>query len=372
MENIKLLFCGDFVLKSSSNLSLSPYLVDLFKESTIKVCNFEAPVDNNGESIKKSGPSLSQSKDSPTILENIGFNVIQLANNHIFDYKKEGYDESISQFKNSLLIGAGKFEDAYSLKTINVENKIIGFMSLSQYEFGVLGIDAKSEDYGVAWINHPIVNSKIIEAKKIVDYLFILPHAGVEEIDAPLPEWRNRYKEFIDLGADAVIASHPHVPQGWELYNNKPIFYSLGNFYFDAINSNNPYWNKSLIVLINILEDGRIDFKVENIKFENNKIVEDNSDEIKLHNNTICDLLKDEYKYNEYINNIVLSLWKSYYIYFLRGLHTVNYKSGFKELMKSFYCIFFRKPDIPILINNLRCESHRWTILRALNLLNKS
>lgn len=111
--------------------------------------------------------------------------------------------------------------------------------------------------------------------------------------------------------------------------------------------------------------------QIENIKFENNTIVEDNSDEIKHHISNICELLKDESKYNEYINNIVLSLWKTYYIYFLRGLHTVNYKSGFKEFLKSFYCIFFRKPDLSILINNLRCESHRWTILRALQLLSK-
>ena len=38
---------------------------------------------------------------------------------------------------------------------------------------------------------------------------------------------------FIDAGADAVIGHHPHVAQGMEVYKNKPIFYSLGNFVFD-------------------------------------------------------------------------------------------------------------------------------------------
>jgi poly-gamma-glutamate synthesis protein (capsule biosynthesis protein) len=42
--------------------------------------------------------------------------------------------------------------------------------------------------------------------------------------------------ELIDYGADVVIGSHPHVPQGFEMYNGKPIFYSLGNFIFDQSN----------------------------------------------------------------------------------------------------------------------------------------
>jgi poly-gamma-glutamate synthesis protein (capsule biosynthesis protein) len=39
--------------------------------------------------------------------------------------------------------------------------------------------------------------------------------------------------ELIDYGADVVIGSHPHVTQGIEMYNGKPIFYSLGDFIFD-------------------------------------------------------------------------------------------------------------------------------------------
>ena len=55
-------------------------------------------------------------------------------------------------------------------------------------------------------------------------------HAGLEKVNYPLPEFREQYKRFIDYGADAIIAHHPHVVQGWEYYNNKLIAYSLGNF----------------------------------------------------------------------------------------------------------------------------------------------
>ena len=68
--------------------------------------------------------------------------------------------------------------------------------------------------------------------KKEVDFIIFFAHAGLEHYDVPLVEWRERYKRLCDLGVDAVVATHPHVPQGYEKYNNKYIFYSLGNFYF--------------------------------------------------------------------------------------------------------------------------------------------
>lgn len=48
------------------------------------------------------------------------------------------------------------------------------------------------------------------------DYLIVFNHGGVEYMDVPLPEWRDVYRLWIEMGADAVIASHPHVPQGYE------------------------------------------------------------------------------------------------------------------------------------------------------------
>lgn len=39
--------------------------------------------------------------------------------------------------------------------------------------------------------------------------------------------------QLIDAGADVVLGSHPHVVQPMEIYHNKAIFYSLGNFLFD-------------------------------------------------------------------------------------------------------------------------------------------
>ena len=368
---IKICFCGDFVSKEPEMLTISKDIGSIFNNSDILACNFEAPLRANGEAIYKSGPSIFQSDNAPAVLEKIGFNLIQLANNHIFDFSKAGYTATANSFKNAIIIGAGIFEDAYKIKTITIQNKKIGFLSLTHCEFGTLGLNSNVNDFGTAWINHPRVNKIIEEGKKTVDYLFILPHAGIEDIDAPLPEWRMRYKEFIDLGADGVIASHPHVPQGWEEYKGKQIFYSLGNLYFDSTGKHGEYWNKSLVVEINIDDQGELNYVVHNIKFGNNSISFDNSHEIKKHNKYLCQLLSDQEQYVKYINKTVLALFDEYKLYFLRGLGAASFNVKFVTMLHSSYTMLFKKPATQLLINNLQCESHRWCILRALELYTK-
>ncbi len=55
-------------------------------------------------------------------------------------------------------------------------------------------------------------------------------HAASEFCPWPSPQLRNFYHSLVDAGADVVHGHHAHVPQGWETYQGKPIFYGLGNF----------------------------------------------------------------------------------------------------------------------------------------------
>jgi poly-gamma-glutamate capsule biosynthesis protein CapA/YwtB (metallophosphatase superfamily) len=54
-------------------------------------------------------------------------------------------------------------------------------------------------------------------------------HWGNEYEDIPLQSQRDRARRIIDAGADAIIGHHPHIPQGIEIYKQRPILYSLGN-----------------------------------------------------------------------------------------------------------------------------------------------
>lgn len=285
------------------------------------------------------------------------------------DQDKEGCETSIRAFKeDTLIIGAGDFKDAYNLRVVEKDGIKVGLLCLVHKEFGALGLDSKPSDYGTAWINHPLVNKTILNAKKECDLLIVLPHAGVEDVVVPLPEWRARYKEFIDMGADTVIASHPHTPQGWEEYNGKKIFYSLGNFFFQLFsNQHGENWYKGLIVEMDINEDMQLSFEVHNTRFSETSLELDESAECKLYNGYLCELLNEEDKYWKYLNTTLKSLWIEYKLYLLRGLGAVSPTTNMHILSHAVYGLL-KGPDIPMMLNNFQCESHRWAIERMLRM----
>jgi poly-gamma-glutamate synthesis protein (capsule biosynthesis protein) len=78
-------------------------------------------------------------------------------------------------------------------------------------------------------------------------------HWGWED---PVANHRQRQlaRLMIDAGVDAVIGGHPHLVQDSEVYQGKPIFYSLGNFVFEGFD--NPLNNTGLVLTLNISKQG--------------------------------------------------------------------------------------------------------------------
>lgn len=366
---MKFIFCGDFVSQNPNGIIVDGKLRNLLHSADFVAVNFEAPIRGKGTPICKSGPSLTQSVESPKFVEDLGTNIVMMANNHIMDQNRIGCEATIEKFStDTLVIGVGYMDDAYRISIIEKEGVKIGLFCFVHKEFGTLGIDSRNTDYGTAWINHPKVNKAILNAKQQCDFLIILPHAGVEDVIVPLPEWRARYKEFIDMGADAVIASHPHTPQGWEKYNGKMIYYSLGNFFFQLFSSQHgENWYKGLIVEMNIDVKKELSFEVHNTLFSENSLTLDDSEDSTKFNDCLCEFLHDENKYWDYLNDILRELWPEYKLYLLRGLAAISPTTNMHILAHAAYGLF-KGPDIPMMLNNFQCESHRWTIERMLKL----
>lgn len=366
--SVKLSFCGDFVANDPSKVSLSDNVRRILDESDINVVNFEAPISGYGAPVSRSGPKLCQPAGSHVFLKQQGFNLFQLANNHAVDYGEEACKETKRLLVDT--VGAGTEEEAYSPIIREIDGVKIGFLAFVHHEFGVFDDSRNLTKIGTAWIGSYKAIRAIIATKKIVDYLVVLPHAGVEMVNLPLPEWRELYKSFVDFGADAIIGTHPHVPQGWELYKGKPIFYSLGNFYFDAIMPPDEWWYKGLMVSLAI-NDLEMEFVVHNIVFHKGRIELDDSYQTKQHNEFLCDVLDDEQRYRANVDQIVKNKWKELEIYYVRGLGAISLKLPFVECLKAVYCSLFRKPNSSLFINALQCESHRYVALRAVRLLNE-
>lgn len=367
--SVKLSIFGDFVASKSTNISISDDIKDILLSSDISLCNFEAPIEGDYEPFDRIGPRVCQSASSPSLLKEWGFNIVQLANNHMMDYGEEGCKATVDAFNDIVTVGAGRFQEAYSIRIIKKQGIDIGFLSCVHHEFGVLDTENSSSEMGTAWICHPLIQDLIKSAKKKVDILIVLPHAGVEEIDAPLPEWRELYHFFIDWGADAVIGTHPHVPQGWEVHKGKPIFYSLGNFYFDALESPHPYWHRSIAVVLSI-EDNKISYQVHNIRYDEGHISLDKGDDIESHNEFLCRLLSEDL-YMDYINKMSRIFWKTYQNWLVRGLGAFSFNLGLIPSIKTCVYSLIKKRPKTLLVNTIQCESHRWTILRAQTIIEK-
>ena len=231
------------------------------------------------------------------------------ANNHAFDWGDEGYKKTKAALGDAAF-GAGTYEEAYKVKVMEVQGVKIGFYALSFAAYrGVFDDVLNHEGLGCAYINDLRVNHDIMEAKKQVDYLFILSHDGIEYIDVPTPEIIARYRDFIDYGADGVIGTHPHCPQGWEEYKGKPIYYSLGNFFFNSketveYRADKPHWYEGLCVVMTIA-DGKLSSDVVNTKNVDNIGIEiDYKEDRNKHNEQLCRYLTGNEEYNMYFNKV--------------------------------------------------------------------
>ena len=371
--SISILACGDTVLNISNTKIISDELSEIITSSNISICNFEAPVKSKGTPIPKVGPHVHQLKSAIGTIKNCGFDMLSLANNHIYDYGETGLKDTIDEItKNNLdYIGAGlTFDEAYSLMLKEIENTKIGFLAFCEAEFGALIEDEGRGGY--AWINHPSVNNIVRDSKQKVDILILIVHAGVEEVPLPLPEWRARYRELCDLGADVVIGHHPHVPQGWEKYNKSIIFYSLGNFYFDWGGFKTKE-DTSYSVLLKIDDNRNIDYEIVTHKKVNNCV--------KIINDTNFSAYLDEL--NTIFKNNYLDITNQQSIYLYKTRYECYYKtyamaiSNNIRLISKIYCIikqlFISNKDIKsrelLLLHNVRIESHRFATQRALSLL---
>lgn len=309
MRKISLFFAGDFCSKPSTSLiTVSDDLKQLIQSCDLKVLNFEVPLKPDVELPPQRYERFWQHDDAPGFLKKLGFNLFSLANNHAFDWGDEGLKKTKSVF-GDLSFGVGLYDEAYKVKVCEVDGVKIGFLALTYAAYtGVFDDVVHHEGLGCAYINDLRVNHDIIAAKKEVDYLFVLPHDGIEYIDVPLPEIIARYRDFIDYGADGVIASHPHCPQGWEEYKGKPIFYSLGNFFFNSKEDtlyrawNRPHWYEGMCVQIELSEN-QFNYRIINTRNINNvSLIIDDEHSREEHNKKLCSYLNNKKLYLDYLN----------------------------------------------------------------------
>lgn len=194
--SLKLFSCGDIVNLTDKKDFIDDKLKSVIETSDISICNFEAPIETiDMKPIKKAGPHVYQSKESVQYLNDVGFDFVSLANNHIYDYGQKGLEESIKELnnKNIEFVGGGvDFEEVYNSTVVEKYGLKIGLLAACENEFGCLYEEQNRGGY--AWLFHERIEDNIRKLKAKCDFVVMVAHAGVEEIDFPIKEWRDRYK----------------------------------------------------------------------------------------------------------------------------------------------------------------------------------
>lgn len=149
-------------------------------------------------------------------LVSAGIDVVSLANNHTRDWGDEGLKSTmeILDKNNIAVVGLGK----------------ILIKEVRGLKFAFLGYDLIKTT-----VDETKILSQLKEAKSLANVAVVYFHWGIEYTDQPTQDQRNLAHQVIEHGADLVIGSHPHLIQGVEIYQNKLIVYSHGNFIFDQI-----------------------------------------------------------------------------------------------------------------------------------------
>lgn len=166
-----------------------------------------------------------------------GFDVVNLANNHMLDKTAKGLREAIDYWDASGLVRTGAYKDEADLNKVEHIEKNglkIGLVGITQYTNG-LTLPNGSELRYILTTDEATIERKIKAAKESCDVVLVNVHWGSEYTTKPSADQRNLAKKMAQWGANVIIGHHPHVLQPVEWIENSDgtrtlVAYSLGNF----------------------------------------------------------------------------------------------------------------------------------------------
>ena len=248
---MKLLFVGDVMLGRLVNETLKsmppayPWgnTLPVFMESDLRICNLECVVSDRGAPWSLTRKTFHFRSDAKNIdcLRSAGFNVVSLANNHALDYEYEALIETVGHLDNAGIRHAGAgadFSQASQPALLQAGGITIGFIAFTDNEPewesterqpGVYHVPVdKSDDERTRHLFEMIK-----ETKKQADLLIVSAHWGGNWGYQPEPGHVPFARTLVDSGADIVFGHSCHVFRGIEIYHERPILYSTGDFVDD-------------------------------------------------------------------------------------------------------------------------------------------
>ena len=240
---ITLVFVGDIMLDELPGEAVArgedPFaaVAPMLDQADLAVGNLECAVALGGKAVDKPFAFRAHPRVLDMVARHLG--AVSLANNHSADFGTSGLLETMERLTAARIpyFGAGKnLSEAH--RPLVVERKGVRVALLGYDEYQPRWFEAGPTTPGVAWSEDEQIVRDMRAARAAGAHIVIpVIHWGWENEPLPCPRQRRLAHALIDAGADAVVGGHPHVTQSPEVYQGKPIVYSLGNFVFNGFES---------------------------------------------------------------------------------------------------------------------------------------
>lgn len=240
-----LIFGGDVMLSRTVGQKMEKYrdytwpfkkIAELLSKADITIINLESPLTYSGKYFVPSG-SFSFNADPKSLrgLTLAGIDLAALANNHFGNQGLNGMRDTFKLLQENgiAFVGAGKnLAEARQPALIEKNGTTFSFLNYGYPEDLYV---ANSSTAGIANMDITEMEKDVALAKQKSEVVIVMMHAGIEYVNQPNDQQKKFARKAIDAGADLVIGHHPHWVQITEIYQGKPILYSLGNLVFDQM-----------------------------------------------------------------------------------------------------------------------------------------
>lgn len=252
-EEITLAFAGDILFDPNYSVMarllqktngiydcISSELLDEMKEADIMMLNNEFPYSSGGAPTPEKQFTFRARPESVGILDQMGVDIVSLANNHAYDYGESALFDTLDTLEQAGIpyVGAGRnLEEAVKPVYFILNDVKIAYVSATQIERlenpDTKGATETSPGVFRCWNPEKLLET-VVEAKENSDFVVVYIHWGTENTDELDWAQLDQAPKIAEAGADLIIGDHPHCLQQIQYIGDVPVIYSLGNFWFNS------------------------------------------------------------------------------------------------------------------------------------------
>ncbi|MBP5385718.1 MAG: CapA family protein, partial [Lachnospiraceae bacterium] len=217
-----------------------PEVMDTMRSADIMMANNEFAYSDRGSPTAGKKYTFRADPAHVTKLNEMGVDLVALANNHAYDWGPDALMDTFDILEGADVpyVGAGRnLAEAMQPVYIKVNGRTLAYVAATQIE-RTPNPDTKEATEDSPGVLRTLDPSKFLtvieEAEQNADFTIVYVHWGSENTDLVEASQRELAEKYVDAGADLIIGDHSHCLQGIDYVKDVPVFYSLGNFWFNS------------------------------------------------------------------------------------------------------------------------------------------